>query len=236
MTTRDRTRTFARVKGFFVALAAIAISCQSACQVTPARETEIKNEIKKYLGTLAVPGPEATKIWGMSEFRVIGLGLGYGVDRARINKVADSPESYEADVRFWCVGTGLNGEPLKLRRTLHLKVLTEDGKTWRVEDPEFRNDRPLTLLRQILWWMLGALVGTPAVVSVGLGAWAVRRENPGCGFGWLLDWVAFGGVIVAPLLLPAALAIALLDSTVFAIVCFLVSIVITVGVYKSLPD
>lgn len=218
---------------FIFGLVAAAAACLSACQ-PDSRKQAIQAEATKFLAAFAAPNPETQQTWGMSEFYIIGMGPDWAVQNAEINPAVGAEQAYELAIQLWCKGKSLTGEPLKLRRTLHLRALTDDNEaTWRIESPEFRDDQPLTFLRQLLWWLFGTFVVLPMIFCIGLGMMSAASKA-GCLSG-VLNWGAALGVFVAPALLPAAFANAFLDSVVFTVICLVVSILITIGIYKALP-
>lgn len=213
---------------------AAGVACVTACE-TDSRKQLIQAEITKYLETFSAATPETQQVWGMSEFRIIGMGAAWASTYAEINPVEGEPNAFAAALQLWCTGKSVSGEPLKLRRTLHLKAVTADnGATWRIENPEFRNDQPLTFGRQLLWWLFGTFVVLPIIFFIGLAMWA-SQNKVGC-VGGLFNWAAPFLVLLAPLALPAYLAYSLFDSVVFTIICLVVSIPITIGIYKALPS
>lgn len=205
----------------------------SACGFD-ARTQAIQAAVTKFFETFSVPGPDTQPVWGMSEFRIIGMGANWAIAEAEITPIGGAEDACAVALQLWCKGKSLTGEPLKLRRTLHLKALTDDnGATWRIESPEFREDQPLTFLRQLLWWLFGTFVILPGVFMIGLGLMSAS-DKVGCLAG-LFNWGAAFGVFVAPALMPAFFADAFLDSVVFTGICLVVSILITIGIYKALP-
>jgi hypothetical protein len=221
-----------------VALAAFWMSaCQSEIdkQAEASKQAAIKAEAKIFLATFSVPGPETEQIWRMKEFRIIAWGLDYAVDNdAEINGVVGQ-DKYALAIPLWCKGKSLEGEPLKLRRTLHLKAVSDDkGATWRIESPEFRDDKPLTFLRQLLTWLFWTFVVLPVMFFTGL---LLMYTADHVGFlGGLFNFGAFFGVLVFPLLLPAVFAWAFFDSVVFTVICLLVSILVTIRIIAALPE
>ena len=161
------------------------------------------------------------------------MGVSWAVTYAEITPSGDSDDARSVVLQLWCTGKSLTGEPLKLRRTLHLKALTDDnGATWRIESPEFRNDQPLTFGRQLLWWLFGTFVVLPVTVFIGLGFWSAS-EKVGCLSG-LFNWVAGFCVLVAPAAMPAMFADAFFDSIVFTGICLVLGILTAIGIYKGL--
>lgn len=215
-----------------------------ADKATEGQKEAVKFEAKKFLGTFAVPGPETQQAWGMTDFHAIGWGgvfpdvFNYAVDNSEINRI-DEAAPYELVIQFWCKGTSPSGEPLKLRRTLYLKASTPDnGASWQIESPEFRNDQPLTFLRQLCWWLLCTFVILPVIIGIGLGLFSAGSalSNVGCFLapilGWGASWLLFG----ATLLLPPVFAYSFFDSWVFTGICLIASVAVTRAIAKALPD
>ena len=208
-------------------------SCLCACE-TDTRKQAVQAETTKFLETFAVATAETQQVWGLSEFKIIGMGASWAVSYAEINPHGDDNNAYTVALQLWCTGTSLAGNAVKLRRTLNLKAVTDDnGATWRIENPQFRNDEPLTFWRQLAWWSFGTFVALPVIFFIGLGMWATQ-DKVGC-LGGLFNWAAPFFVLLAPAALPAYLAYSLFDSVVFTIICLLVSIPLTIGIYKALP-
>ena len=235
-----------RHRALVLGLIAVTTFCAASGQSEADKEREaqekaVKAAAKEYLVTFAEPSPETQQSWGMTDFHIFGWGsrsyvLGGAVDSGEINRI-DGTGSYELVLKFWCSGTSLSGEPLKLKRTLHLRASTPDnGRNWQIENAEFRDDQPLEFLDQLLPWLFVTFVVVPVVVGIGLvltGAWnAVDRA--GCFiapvFGLVVPWFVYA----APLFLPAYSAYEFFDSWVFAGICFIVSVAVTVGIAKGI--
>jgi hypothetical protein len=225
------------------------VLCLAACQSGREEEAEaekeaVKLEAKRFLVTFAVPSSETEQLWGMKDFTAIGWGgifhnvLETAVESAEINRIGGT-RSYELVVRFWSKGTSLSGEPLKLRRTLYLKASTPDGgASWQIESPEFRNDEPLTFLRQLSWWLLCTFVILPVLFGVGLLLFSAMLglEKAGCFLSSFAGWGALILVYGAPLFLPAIFAYSFFDSWVFSGICLLLSLPLMRAIANAMPD
>ncbi|MFC1806723.1 hypothetical protein ACFL09_07110 [Planctomycetota bacterium] len=77
-----------------------------------------------------------------------------------MQKAGSNPDKFLVTVPLWCRGTDLQGNRVRLRRSLRIIVTAKEvGDGFGVESFEFR-DGPLTLARQILIWMALAFVWT----------------------------------------------------------------------------
>ena len=216
-----------------LALLAAAVLPMSACGLDT-RTQSIQAAVTTFFEKFSVPSPDTQPVWDMSEFKIIGMGVSWAVTYAEISPIGGAENACSVVLQLWCTGKSLTGEPLKLRRTLHLKALTDDnGATWRIESPEFRNDQPLTFGRQLLWWLFATFIVLPVIFFIGLGMMSAS-DKVGCLAG-LFNWGATFGVLIAPAMLPALFADAFFASMVFTGICLVVGILIAIGIYKALP-
>jgi hypothetical protein len=109
---------------------------------------------------------------GLSDYRLYGfpaliygsLGFIYHV------KPVAGTDNYEVPIKFWCEGKDANGATKKIRRTLVVRVAPNPSSStgWSVSEFTFRDEKPLTYLRQILTWLLWIILA-PVLFSLVLG-------------------------------------------------------------------
>ena len=120
---------------------------------TQFRSDSAKMEAEKFFTSFSILNHETEAYWGMKSLKVFGRDWLFSFIAAgdtNATKVSDSPETYEVIIPFWCEGQSINGDWIRLKRDFHVKVeAMEDRAGWKVADPEFRNDQPLTLLQQL---------------------------------------------------------------------------------------
>jgi len=148
---------------------------------------------EQFFIAFSVPSPETRGVWGMTDFHVFGRGaLIIGLDGRPLHQVnesivihtASAPETYTVIIPFWCEGTRLNGEPVKLQRRLNLTIV-ENGGVWTVQDYTFGYDAALSFWDQIgswvFWSIVGPLLAAAFVVLIILGVSGTALLNlEGC--------------------------------------------------------
>src|ERR1700682_50639 len=151
----------------FLVLFATALGLSCSRVKTKVHKDRATNEAEEFLTSFSTLNHEAQAHWGMKSLNVFGRDWLFSFIAAGdtdATKVSDSPETYEVIIPFWCEGQSINGEKIKLQRNFYVKVVEmEDKAGWKVVGYEFRNDQPLTLLRQLLsffgWGLISPLLG-----------------------------------------------------------------------------
>lgn len=147
--------------GFVCLVALVTASCETQPQVIE-QEESLKTAIAFYKA-LAEPTPQTEETMGMTEYRTYGYpAMVYGgLDLVQgVKKVQEYPRTYEVRIKFWCHGKDAAGKTVKLRRQLVVQLIRDKASStgWSVFRFRFDEDKPLSLLRQVLTWLLWMFV------------------------------------------------------------------------------
>lgn len=148
----------------FVSALMVLTICTSCSWIESDKEKQqAMAKAEEFFREFSVPGPKTREVWGVTEFQVFGRYGGAGSATAeRLNNEDPTAQcvAYEVTIPFWCKGTSLRGDTLKLQRQLSVKVRKLDGDGgWEVAGYQFKQDQSLTLEHQVLAWLGWSLLG-----------------------------------------------------------------------------
>jgi hypothetical protein len=160
-TTMHLSKRLVASLGYVVLL--VAVSCSTMAENK--RKAKCLKTAIAFYKALANPTADteqgARASLGLSDYRLFGFpaliaGI-LGSTRELVEpKKVEGTDNYEVPIKFWCEGKDANGEIKKLRRTLlvHMAPNPSSSTGWSVSEFTFRDEKPLTLQRQILTWLL----------------------------------------------------------------------------------
>ena len=133
-----------------------------ACGETK-RKVDALEAAQKIFSEFQNAAAERDKVLALTDTRLFGRGqalllLAVPAGGDEINKIADSPETYEVVMPFWSSGKNQSGQTARQKREMKLKLIAAPGGTgWKVENRSFSEAQPLNFAVQGGMWLLNAL-------------------------------------------------------------------------------
>ncbi len=162
-----------------------ASACESWRKVNAEAEAQAKarDEAMQFWAAFSQPTTDNLSKWGMRSFRIFGRSELVSLMAAggeTISKAANAADTYEVIIPFWCKGENVQGQPVKFKRELAIKVARPNANApWQAQSHEFRNEAPLTFGRQALSWSFWSLIA-PFVIFFLLMPLVIGERSFGC--------------------------------------------------------